>query len=70
MTLLQLNPSIPINTPKGFGEAVVLIDYGPEFDLMWVTFLDSDGSCWTYRNSEIRAIENKTLGRIFKNGNG
>lgn len=26
--LLQLNPSIPVITPKGSGEAVVLIDYG------------------------------------------
>jgi len=61
--LLQLNPSIPVATPKGTGEAVVLIDYSKEDDLMWVVLLDSDGQCWTFPNKEIRGIENFTIGR-------
>lgn len=62
--LLQLNPSIPVNTPKGKAQAVVLIDYGPEFELMWVCFLDVSRECWTWPNSKIKAQGNVTLGRI------
>ena len=37
--LLQLNPPIPLYTPRGFAEAVLVIDYGPDYDLCWVCFL-------------------------------
>jgi hypothetical protein len=61
--ILQLNPTIPIMTPKGRAQAVALIDYGPEHDLIWVCFLDVNGQCWSYRNSEIRGEKNVTMGR-------
>lgn len=61
--LFQLNPSIPVETPKGKGQATLLIDYGPEHDLYWVTFLDEGGECWTFGNRDIRAQTNLTLGR-------
>jgi hypothetical protein len=60
--MLQLNPPIPVFTPKGNGYAQALIDYGPEYNLMWVVFQDN-GECWTWQNSEIRAQKNITLGR-------
>ena len=60
--MIQLNPPIPVFTPKGNGYAHVLIDYGPEYNLMWVVFQDT-GECWTWQNSEIRAQKNITLGR-------
>ena len=31
--LLQLNPPVPLDIPKGEGFAHFLIDYGPESDL-------------------------------------
>ena len=61
--ILQLNPPIPVITLKGKGWAHVLIDYGPESDLMWVVFQDLTGECWTWRNPDIRAQENITLNR-------
>lgn len=61
--LLQLNPPIPLLTPKGAGLAHFLVDYGPEFDLHWTVFLDDSGECWTFANREIRAQKNITLGR-------
>jgi hypothetical protein len=61
--LLQLNPPIPLDTPKGKGQAHCLIDYSIEQDLMWVVFLDNNGECWTFRNSDIRAQKNLTIGR-------
>jgi len=61
--MLQLNPPIPMDTPKGKGYAHILIDYGPEFDLLWVIFLDESRECWTYRNSDVRIQPNISLGR-------
>jgi hypothetical protein len=61
--LLQLNPPLPMDTPKGGGLAYFVIDYGPEADLQWVVFLDEDGACWTVRNTEVRMQANWTMGR-------
>ena len=62
--MLQLNPSIPVETPKGNGQAVVLIDYGSEHDLYWVVLLDDSRECWTFSNREIHAQPNITMGRM------
>ena len=65
MSILQLDPPLPVVTPKGDGYAHVLIDYGPEFNLLWVCFLDDSGECWTYDNTQVRAQKNVTMGRTF-----
>lgn len=61
--ILQLNPSIPLDTPKGLGEAILVIDYSPEFDLMWVVIQDETREVWTWKNSEVRGVKNLSLGR-------
>ena len=61
--ILQLNPPIPVSTPKGDGLAWVLIDYGAEHHLMWVVAIDATGELWTYQNPEVRAVKNITMGR-------
>ncbi len=61
--LVQLNPPIPVETPKGKGQAVIVIDYGPDFDLLWVVFDDHTGECWTWKNQYIRGVENITMDR-------
>ena len=61
--ITQLNPPLPLHTPKGPGWAHFVLDHGVESDLMWVVFLDKDGSCWTVPNPEIRMAWNWTLGR-------
>lgn len=63
MPLLQLDPPLPVITPKGPGLAHVLIDYGPEHDLLWVVFQDQTGESWTVPNPLIRAQKNITMGR-------
>ncbi len=63
----QLNPTIPLITPKGKGFAHLVIDYSQEHDLMWVVFLDDSGECWTFGNKDIRIVENATLNRKTKN---
>jgi hypothetical protein len=61
--MLQLNPPIPMNTPKGEGFAHILIDYGPESDLYWTVLITATGEIWTYANREVRASKNITIGR-------
>lgn len=61
--MLQLNPPLPMLTPKGEGFAHILIDYGPESDLYWTVFITATGEVWTFPNREVRASKNITLGR-------
>jgi transcription elongation factor len=62
--ILQLNPGIPLKTPKGDALAHFVIDYGIEHDLEWVCFIDETGECWTIKNRDIRAQKNITWGRL------
>jgi len=65
MMLAQLNPPLPLLTPKGKAWAHLVIDYGPEADLFWVCFQDEDGACWTWPNRDVRIQANATLGRVI-----
>jgi len=64
--ITQLNPPIPIETPKGKGLAQLVIDYGPEHHLLWVVFQNETGECWTWPNPQVRAETNPTFGRTKK----
>lgn len=61
--MMQLNPPLPMNTPKGEGFAHFLLDYGPESDLYWTVVITETGEIWTFANKEVRASKNITLGR-------
>ena len=63
MSLTQLNPPFPLETPKGRGWAHAVIDYSQEHDLLWVVFLNSSGECWSFPNSDVRMVNNLSLGR-------
>ena len=60
--ILQLNPTIPLETPKGKGYALFLINPSDEHHLQWVVALDS-GEIWTFQNPEVRMQNNITMGR-------
>lgn len=66
--MLQLNPPLPVLTPKGDGHAHILIDYGPESDLYWTVFITATGEIWTFSNRDVRAGKNITLGRTCIRG--
>ncbi len=66
MHILQLNPPIPLETPKGSGLAWFLIDYGVEYDLMWTVAINETGEIWTYSNKLVRATKNISLERLSK----
>lgn len=68
--MIQLNPPLPLESSRGSGVAHFIIDYGPESDLLWVVFLDADGSCWAIPNPEIRMRANWSLGRRGGRPNG
>jgi hypothetical protein len=61
--MLQLNPTIEMDTPKGRGHAEVLIDYGPEADLLWVVVINGTGEIWAFRSKDVRATANVSIGR-------
>lgn len=62
MTTTQLNPPIPLITPKGKALAHLVIDYGPEHDLIWVCF-QRNGEIWCCANQDVRADTNITFHR-------
>jgi hypothetical protein len=60
VTIVQLLPLVPVETPKGRGMAHFLIDPGVEHHLQWVCFIDETGECWTFDNPQIRLQNNQT----------
>jgi hypothetical protein len=54
-----------VSTPKGTALAHLVIDYGVEYNLMWICFQDDTGECWTWENKDIRAQKNLTIGRTL-----
>lgn len=67
--MLQLNPTIPLYTPYGPAVAWFVIESGDEHDLQWVCVIDSGehmNEIWTFRNREVRAVPNRTMGRICR----
>jgi hypothetical protein len=61
--MLQLNPTVPLSTPKGTGYAIVLIDYSQEHDLIWVVVLDETGEIWAFPNRDVRGAKNYSMNR-------
>jgi hypothetical protein len=66
--ILQLNPPIPLETPKGKAIAHFMVDYGIEHHWLWVCFHEN-GECWTWQNTDIKARPNPTFGRNIKSSN-
>jgi L-arabinose isomerase len=64
--MLQLNPTIPLDTPKGPALAHVLIDNGDEHHLIWVCIQSDTGEIWAWPNTQVRGKDNPTMGRNLK----
>jgi hypothetical protein len=62
MTVLQLNPTIPMITPRGNGYALFLINESDEHHIQWVVAQD-DGTIWTWMNPDVRMQQNITMHR-------
>lgn len=64
MLIVQLNPSIPLETPKGKGEAILVIDYGQDHHLIWTVIIDETREIWSFENPQVRGQKNITLNRF------
>ena len=64
MSMLQLNPMLPVTTPKGKGFCFLIIDYSQEHHLHYVVIQDINGEIWTWNNTQIRAQTSVTLQRL------
>ena len=60
--MLQLNPPIPIDTPKGPAYAHLVIDYGQEHYVLFVCFVNQTGECWIFPNRDVKVQKNLTMG--------
>lgn len=65
MIFTQLNPPIPMTAPHGKGYAIAVIDYGPEYHLLWCIASDETGEIWCEPNPVVRMRENYSLGRTY-----
>jgi hypothetical protein len=63
VSLLQLNPSIPMVTPKGEGLAIMVADYSEEQDCLWVVADTATGQIWWWPNNRVRMSKNISLNR-------
>ena len=58
MTILQLNPTIRVNTPLGNGETLFLIDYHLNTNTIWVVRMDNGGKVKHFDSNDIRVWGN------------
>lgn len=63
--ILQLDPPIELDTPKGNGLAWLVHDYGFESNLHWTVAINETGEIWTFQNPQVRATKNITMGRVL-----
>jgi hypothetical protein len=52
-----------MDTPKGSGLALAVIDYGLEHSLLWVVAIDDTGEVWCVPNADVRMQKNWSAGR-------
>ena len=60
--MTQLNPPIPLDTPKGPAFAHLTIKYSQEHDLLFACFLTETGECWLFPSRDVRLQKNLTMG--------
>ncbi len=68
--LLQLNPPLWLETPKGLALAHFLLDSGAEHNMTWGCFINDGphaGEIWWVENPHVRACKNWTIERYTVN---
>lgn len=61
--ILQLDPPISLETPKGEMLAHFLISYGPEEYFYFFGCLTDSAEWWYFDNTKVRGTKNYTWGR-------
>ena len=60
--ILQLNPTILVETPLGRGQAIFLIDYGMHQNTCWVVALEEKGIIKHFDCNDVVMATNYTYG--------
>ena len=61
-SILQLDPPYYVTTPLGEGHAVLLLDYGPNINTVWIVHIFEDGKIVHVDSSEVRMMGNPMYG--------
>jgi hypothetical protein len=68
MAMLQLNPPIPLTLDTGEPVwALVILDYGPDYDSLFLVAGQHSRELWWLPNSRLRLGDNFSLGRPGSN---
>ena len=63
MIMVQLNPTIPVQTSKGYGFAVGWVYWSPDHSLVWIVAISDTREFWAIPNEEVRADKNWSMWR-------
>jgi len=61
--ILQLNPTMPVETPRGLSECWALIWESPEREMLFLCIDDASGQFWIWDQQKVRGCKNITLRR-------
>lgn len=72
MKIHELKNPIFVETPLGYGKAIILIDYGTEINSVWKVVLHNSGMVRNFYDTDILVVPNKMDGgsidkKYFKN---
>lgn len=59
----QLNPMIPLDTPKGEGFAFWRTDYSQEHDTLYTVIITATREIWEFPTPQVRGVKNISMGR-------
>lgn len=59
--ILQLNPTILVETPLGRGHTIFIIDYGMHQNSCWVVAMEKDGIVKHFESNDIIVCTNYTF---------
>lgn len=60
-TIHELQQILWVTTPHGDGMAILIIDYGPHENTIWVVALEKDGVIKHYNSNDIKLCINHTF---------
>jgi hypothetical protein len=62
--IIQLDPMLPLDTPKGIGWAFAMIDYSQDHDTIYKVIITETGEIWDIPQPQVRGVKNFTMGRL------
>jgi hypothetical protein len=63
MAYTELTKPFFLETPKGQGLCIAVIDYHVDQDLIWVVIDDETGQIYSWPNALVRGVKNLTIQR-------